>query len=83
MSSITSLEPSLSARQAGSASGPGVRRLALSPDEAASSLGVSRDFLDEHVMPDLRVVRLCRRRLIPLGELERWLDRSALRTLPH
>ena len=65
------------------ASQQAVRRLALSPDEAASSLGVSRDVLDEHVMPDLRVVRLGRRRLIPLGELERWLDRSAARTLPH
>jgi hypothetical protein len=28
-------------------------RLALSPDEAAASLGVSRDFLDEHVAPEL------------------------------
>lgn len=56
-------------------------RLALSPDEAAAALGVSRDFLDEHVMHELRVVRRGRRRLIPVRELERWLDAAAARTL--
>lgn len=56
-------------------------RLALSPDEAAAALGVSRDFLDEHVMPELRIVRRGRRRLIPVRELERWLDESAAATL--
>ena len=30
-----------------------IPRLALSPDEAAAALGVSRDYLDEHVAPDL------------------------------
>ena len=54
-------------------------RLALSPDEAASVLGVSRDYLDEHVIVELRIVRRGRRILIPLSELERWLDRSATR----
>lgn len=58
-----------------------VPRLALSPDEAAAALGVSRDFLDEHVMPELRVVRRGRRRLVPVRELEAWLDRAAARTL--
>jgi excisionase family DNA binding protein len=54
-------------------------RLALSPDEAASVLGVSRDYLDEHVMGELRIVRRGRRILIALSELERWLDRAAAR----
>jgi excisionase family DNA binding protein len=54
-------------------------RLALSPDEAASVLGVSRDYLDEHVIGELRIVRRGRRILIALAELERWLDRSAAR----
>lgn len=31
------------------------QRLAVSPDEAAELLGVSRDYLDEHVIPELRV----------------------------
>jgi excisionase family DNA binding protein len=54
-------------------------RLALSPDEAAGVLGVSRDYLDEHVMDELRIVRRGRRILIALSELERWLDRAAAR----
>lgn len=58
-----------------------VPRLALSKTEAAEALGVSVDYLDEHVMPDLRVVRRGRRRLIPVSELERWLERSAALTL--
>ncbi len=52
-------------------------RLALSPDEAAGVLGVSRDYLDEHVISELRIVRRGRRILIALTELERWLDLSA------
>jgi excisionase family DNA binding protein len=54
-------------------------RLALSPDEAAALLGVSRDYFDEHVIDDLRVVRRGRRILVALAELERWLDSSATR----
>src|SRR5436309_11843423 len=54
-------------------------RLALSPDEAAAVLGVSRDYFDEHVIAELRVVRRGRRILIALAELERWLDVSATR----
>ena len=56
-------------------------RLALSPDEAAAAVGVSRDFFDEHVAPDLRIVRRGRRKLVPVAELERWLDESAAFTL--
>ncbi len=54
-------------------------RLALSPDEAAEMLGVSRDYFDEHVIGELRVVRRGRRILVALAELERWLDRAAAR----
>jgi excisionase family DNA binding protein len=56
-------------------------RLALSPVEAADALGVSRDFLDEHVLPELRVVRRGRKVLVSVAELERWLEESAARTL--
>lgn len=56
-------------------------RLALSPDEAAAAVGVSRDFFDEHVAPELRIVRRGRRRLVPMKELERWLEESAALTL--
>jgi excisionase family DNA binding protein len=60
---------------------PSPPRLALSPDEAAQALGVSRDYFDTHVAPDLRIVRRGRRKLIPIRELERWLERSAAMTL--
>ncbi len=52
-------------------------RLALSKQEAAESLGVSPDFFDEWVAPELRMVRKGRRRLIPIRELERWLEKHA------
>lgn len=55
--------------------------LALSPDEAAAALGVSRDYLDEHVAPELRWVRRGRRKFVAIRELERWLDVAAERTL--
>jgi excisionase family DNA binding protein len=54
--------------------------LAVSPDEAAAMLGVSRDYFDEHVIGDLRVVRVGRRILVPVAELKRWLTRHAART---
>lgn len=58
-----------------------IPRLALSPNEAAQSLGVSRDYFDDHIAAELRTVRRGRRKLIPIKELERWLDRSSALTL--
>lgn len=52
-------------------------RLALTRAEAALSLGVSIDYLDEHVLPELRIIRRGRRKLIPTVELERWLRANA------
>jgi hypothetical protein len=54
-----------------------VPRLALSREEAAASIGVSPDYLDKHVVPNLRIVRRGRRKLIPVAELSRWLEREA------
>ena len=65
---------------------PGVAslgRLALSKREAADALGVRVDFFEEHVMHELRVVRRGRRRLIPVCELEPWLDANASLALEH
>ena len=53
-----------------------VPRLAVSPEEAAAAIGVSRRHFYEHVLPELRLVRSGRRRIIPLRELERWLERT-------
>jgi hypothetical protein len=58
-----------------------VPSLALSKTEAAQALGVSFDFFAEYVFPDLLVIRKGRRVLIPVRELELWLDRNAARTL--
>jgi hypothetical protein len=58
-----------------------VTRLALKPADAAAAIDVSRDFFDEHVLPELRVVRRGRLVLVPVIELERWLEASAARTL--
>ena len=55
--------------------------LALSPDEAAAALGVSRDYLDEHIAGELRWVRRGRRKLVAVAELERWLAASAAQTV--
>ena len=52
-------------------------RLALSRAEAASTLGVSIDYLDEQVLPEVRIVRRGRRKLVPISELERWLRVNA------
>lgn len=58
-----------------------VPRQALTADEAAECLGVSRDFFDDHVLPELRIVRRGRKRIIPLRAIERWLDEEAERAL--
>lgn len=58
-----------------------VPRLALSPEEAAMSIGVSRDYFDEHVGPELKRGRRGRRKFVTLRDLERWLDHAAARVL--
>lgn len=58
-----------------------VPRLALSPEEAAESLGVSRSHFYSDIYPDLKIVRVGQRRLVPVAELQRWLDREAARVL--
>ena len=52
-----------------------VPRVALTLDEAAESLGVSRDHLERHILGDLRVIRVGRRLLVRIAELERWAER--------
>jgi excisionase family DNA binding protein len=53
-------------------------RLSVKPDEAAAMLGVSRDYLDEHIKPELRIIRRGSKTiLIPVAELHRWLEKSA------
>lgn len=62
---------------------PTAPHLALRPAQAAQALGVSRSFFFAAILPELRVVRLGRLRLVPVIELERWLERRAARALPE
>jgi hypothetical protein len=54
-----------------------VPALALRPEQAASALGVSRSFFFAEILPELRVVRRGRLRLVPLRSLEEWIERNA------
>jgi hypothetical protein len=38
---------------------------------------VSIDYFTDHIGPELRMVRNGRTRLVPVRELEKWLDRNA------
>jgi excisionase family DNA binding protein len=54
-------------------------RIALRPEEAAESIGVSRSLFYERVMPQLRCITVGRVRLVPVSELEAWAEREARR----
>lgn len=54
-----------------------VPRLALDRPDAAKAVGVSLSFFEEHVQPDLRLIRVGRKRLAPVAELERWVAENA------
>jgi hypothetical protein len=58
-----------------------VPTLALSIEQACEALGISWDLWREHVAPEVRIVRLGRRRLVSVAELQRFLDERAGRTL--
>lgn len=55
--------------------------LTLTETGAAKKLGVSAGFFKAHVLPELRVIRRGSRVLVPVSELERWIDRNAARTV--
>jgi excisionase family DNA binding protein len=55
--------------------------LALSPDAAAAALSMSRDHFDRYVRDELRLVRSGRKVLVPVKQLELWLERNAGRPL--
>jgi len=60
-----------------------IPRFALTPAEAAASIGVGPDFFDEHVAGEIELVRRGRKRLVPVAELERWVLTNAERVLPE
>jgi hypothetical protein len=56
-----------------------VPKLALSIEEACSALGVCWHTWNEHIAPHVGLVRLGKRKLVPVAELERWLTKEAER----
>ena len=54
-----------------------VPRLMLTRREAAVALGMSLNHFARHVQPELKVVASGQLVLIPVGELERWVQRHA------
>ena len=58
-----------------------VPRLSLNVQEACAALGVSWDVWRQHIEPDVRLVRVGRRKVIAVTELERWLAEHAETTL--
>jgi hypothetical protein len=58
-----------------------VDRLAYSKAEAAEALGISVDSVERYVWPDVKLLRMGRLVLVPVVELERWIERNAARTL--
>ena len=55
-------------------------RLALTKAEAADALGMSINSFERHVQPELRLVRRGKLRVIPISEIERWLESNAALT---
>lgn len=62
---------------------PPIDRRLVTRAEAAESLAVSLDTFERYVQPQLRVVRRGRLVLVPVLELDRWIDANAERTLPE
>ena len=58
-----------------------VPRLALTLDESAAALGISRDSFDRYVRPDIRVLRQGKLVTVPVDELRRYVDEKAARVL--
>ena len=56
-----------------------IPRYTLTRREAAASLGISINHFERKVQPELKVVISGQLILIPVAELERWVERHALR----
>jgi hypothetical protein len=78
-----------SARSTASTRAPGsnaihsntIPRLALSVGEACESLGCGWDFWSAHIAPEVRIVRVGAKKMVPVVEIERWLADHAEKAL--
>ena len=62
---------------------PEVPRLMLCKTEAAAALGMSLETFNVRVLADLRVVRMGSKTLVPITELEAWIEKNAAMTLAN
>jgi hypothetical protein len=60
---------------------PRTPALALSVEQACQALGIGWDLWREHVEPTVKIVRLGRRKLVAVSELERFLAEHGERVL--
>lgn len=58
-----------------------IPRFALTPLEAAASIGCGPDFFDTHVRPELRLIRRGTKTLVPVSELQRWAAENSERPM--
>jgi hypothetical protein len=61
---------------------PAPPRLGLTVEEAAKAVGMSESSFKRHVQPELRIVRRGGLRIIPVPEIERWLEGNATLAAP-
>lgn len=76
MTMLAETAPALTTIATAIQAAPASPRLTVTPEEAAESLGVSRDSFDRYVKPELRVIRRGRLVLVPVSELVRWVDEN-------
>jgi len=63
--------------RAGAATQAPSPRIALTRAEAAEALGISVDSFERYVQPEIRLIRRNSIRVVPVRELERWVDENA------
>jgi hypothetical protein len=60
----------------------GMSPVAVTRETAAAALGIGLTMFSERVQPDLQVIRVGAKVLIPTSELQRWVEANAEKTLP-
>jgi hypothetical protein len=59
-----------------------VAPVAVTRETAAAAVGMGLTMFSERVQPELKVIRVGAKVLIPTAELQRWVEANAQKTLP-
>lgn len=62
---------------------PAMGPMLLRQPDAAKALSISQDSFVRHVAPEINVVRRGKLRLVPVPELQRWIDENSVRVRSH